>query len=298
MPTSFDNQKDIRITITLGTGTFGSSDANQTTIEGFRASVDIDHGGGSMYATLSARIYGVSQSSMNAVTTLQYQRNTTLPNTVQVWAIDGDQQTLVFGGNIINAWGNYDSMPDVFLQITAQCAVTNRLKPVSPSSYKGPQDVATIFNALAAMMNYQFENNGVKVTVNNPYLAGTGTEQAQSLAERANIIWGIENDQILWICPPNGSRPVIGQIPEISPQSGMIGYPSFDGQGFVNFQCLFNPQIRMLGKVKIVSSIPRASGQRTVYNVSYKLESNKPGGSWFCSVRCGFDVLNAPAAIT
>jgi len=296
LPASFSNQKDLRFQITLGTGTFGSSDANQTTIQGFRASADIDHGGGSMFGSLNARIYGVSQSDMNAITTLYYQRNTALPNTIQVWAIDGDQQTLVFGGNIINAWGNYDSMPDVFLQITAQSALTNRLKPVSPSSYKGPQDVATIFSALAQLMGYQFENNGVKVTVNNPYLAGTGTEQAQSLAERANIIWGIENDQTLWICPANGSRPAIGQIPQISANSGMIGYPSFDGQGFVNFQCLFDPSIRMLGKVSIVSSIPRASGQRTVYNVAYKLESNKPGGAWFCAVRCGFDVLNAPSA--
>lgn len=290
---SFSNQKDLRITVTLGTGTFGSSANNQIVIQGFRASVDVDKGGGSMFAQLNARVYGVSQSDMNAITTLQYQVNRTSPNTVSAWAIDGDQETLVFFGNIINAWGNYDSMPDVFLQITAMSGFSNKLTPINPSSYKGSQDVATIFKALAATMGYTFENNGVSVTLNNPYLAGTGIDQAQSLAEHAGIVWGIDNN-ILWIAPQSGTRPPVGStIPEISAQSGMIGYPSFDGQGFVNFQCLFNPAIRFFGKVKIVSSIPRASGQRTVVNVSYKLESNKPGGSWFCSVRAGSDVIFA-----
>ena len=62
MPASFDNLKDLQFDITLGTGTFGSSNANTITIQGFRASVDVDKGGGQMFAELKVNIFGVSQS--------------------------------------------------------------------------------------------------------------------------------------------------------------------------------------------------------------------------------------------
>ncbi len=287
MPSSFSNLKELRFVITLGTGTFGASNANQITIEGFRAVVDIDKGGGQMFGKLTAQIYGVSQSDMNSVTTLRYQALAPgfLPNTVSVYTIDGNQETLVFAGNLINAWGNYQSQPDVFLQLDAQAALLNRLKPVPPSSYQGSADVATIFSALANTMGYTFENNlTAPVPLSNPYLPGTAIDQANAAAKAAGIWWGIDNN-ILWIAPANGSRQNTSVIPEIGPTTGLDGYPTFDGQGFISFVCAFNPAIKFLGQVKLVTSIPKAAGQWTVVGVSYRLESEKPGGAWFCSVR-------------
>lgn len=284
MPSSFDNKKNLRFIITLGTGTFGTSTANQITLEGFRSVVDVDKGGGAMFAKLSAQIYGVEQSDMNSITTLQYTALTTIPNTIAVWSLDGLQETLIFEGNLINAWGNYQSMPDVFLQLDAQAAFLNRLKPVPPSSFQGAVDVATVFQALASTMGYTFENNGVSgKLLTNPYFPGTAIDQANKAAQAAGIWWGIDNN-ILWIAPSNGTRqtPV---IPEIGPQSGLAGYPSFDGRGFVTFQCAFNPAIKFLGQVKLVTSVPKAQGQWTVVGVAYKLEGEKPGGLWLCTVR-------------
>lgn len=282
MPQSFDFLNELRFVIHLGTGNFGSSSANTITIEGFRATVDVDKGGGQMFGHLRAQIYGVSQSDMNTVTTLQYKALTTTPNTVYVYAIDGQQETMVFQGNIVNAWGNYQQMPDVFLQIEAQAAYINRLLPVAPRSFQGGVDVATIMGQLAAAMGYTFENNGVTVHLLNPYLPGTAVDQAQGLAQAAGIWWGID-DQVLWISPPYTAR--AGQIPEIGPQSGLIGYPTFDGQGYINFQCLFNPAIKFLGQIKLVTSIPKAAGQWTVVGIAHRLDAEKPGGPWFSTVR-------------
>ena len=108
MAKSFDNKKALRFVITLGTGKFGSSNNDQITLQGFRASVDIDKAGGVQMGTLRAKIYGVSQSDMNTCTsfTMQAPRDGGYlyqPNTVEVFAIDGDVETLVFAGNIVNA---------------------------------------------------------------------------------------------------------------------------------------------------------------------------------------------------
>lgn len=281
MTTSFENKKELRFIITLGTGKFGSSSNNQIRLEGYRATVEIDKAGGMMMGTLRAQIYGVQQTDMNSITTLQWKPRSLIPNTVEVYAIDGAQETLVFTGNIVNAWGNYQSMPDVFLQIQAQSAYFAQLTPVAPRSYKGQIDVASIMQQIARTMGFTFENNGVQVQLSDMYLANTGLEQAKTLARAAGIDLYVD-DNILAITPPNVPRG--GLIPEISSQTGLVGYPTFDGVG-VNFQTLFNPSIAFGGSIKLVTDIKQAAGQWIVTSVAHRLESEKPGGAWFSTVR-------------
>lgn len=278
---SFSNKKELRFIITLGTGTFRNTSNNQITLEGFRATVDLDKAGGMMMGTLRAQIYGVDQSDMNSITTLQWKPKAIIQNTVQVYAIDGAQQTLIFQGNIVNAWGNYQSMPDVFLQIQAQSAYFNQLQPVAPSSFKGTVDVATLMAQLAGSMGMTFENNGVQVQLSNPYLPNTALEQAKKLARDAGIDIYLDNN-VLAITPPNTPRGTL--IPEISPQSGLNGYPTFDGVG-VNFQTFFNPAITFGGSIKLVTSITQAAGQWIVTSIAHRLESEKRDGVWFSTVR-------------
>lgn len=285
MSTSFENKKELQFVITLGTGTFTGSLAaflnNTITLQGFRAAVDIDKAGGNQMGTLHARIYGVAQEDMNSITTLLWKSDQYIPNTVVVTAIDGDQQTQVFAGNIVQAWGNYQSQPDVFLQIQAQTAYVNQIKPVTPSSYKGTVDVATIAAQLASAMGLSFENNGVTTQLSNVYLPGTGLDQLKSLVRQAGCDMYLD-DNVLALNP--SGTPRSGLIAQISPQSGLRGYPTFDGTG-VNFECLFNPSVRFGGAVQLVTSIPKASGQWTVQCVGHRLESEKPGGAWFTTVK-------------
>jgi hypothetical protein len=278
---SFDNPKELRFVITLGTGRFRGSSNNQITLEGFRATVNIDKGGGQMAGTLRAQVYGVSQSDMNSVTTLQWRLEDQIKNQVQVYAIDGPQETLVFSGWIVNAWGNYQSMPDVFLEIQANSASQAMLTPVAPRSYKGQIDVASVMAQIASSLGFTFENNGVNVQLPNAYLSNTGMEQVKSLALAAGIWWVLDNTTLA-IMPRGTSRG--GLIPEISAQSGMIGYPTFDGVG-INFQTLFNPSIKFMGRVKLVTPITRSAGQWIVTGVAHRLESEKPGGVWFSTIR-------------
>ena len=100
MATSFENKKALRFVITLSTGKFGSSNNDRITLQGFRASVDIDKTGGVQMGTLRAKIYGVSESDVNSITSFTMQAPVNggylyQPNTVEVFAIDGDVETLV-----------------------------------------------------------------------------------------------------------------------------------------------------------------------------------------------------------
>lgn len=288
MAGSFDNPKELKFVITLGTGNFGSSNNNQITLQGYRASVDIDKAGGMMMGTLRAQIWGVAQSDMNAVTTLQWKPKAFIPNTVQVFAIDGQQQTLVFTGNIVNAWGNYRAMPDVFLEIQAQAAYAELINGAAPNSYPGSSfSVPTVMQQLASAMGLTFENNGVVATLPaNQYLPNTLLEQAQTLARAAGVWMYIDNG-VLAITPPY--QPRSKPVPLISAETGMVGYPTFDGVG-LNFQTLFNPSIIFGGSVNVSSQIPLAAitgvTNWIVTSQALKLDSVKPNGAWFSTVRC------------
>ena len=278
---SFSDKKELRFVITLGTGKFGSSNNDQIVLQGFRALVDIDKAGGMMMGTLRAKIYGVSQADMNSATTLQWKPGSLIPNTVEVFAIDGTAETLIFAGNIVNAWGDYQSMPDVYLHIQAQSAFFNQLKAVPPRSFKGQIDVASVMSQIARDLGYIFENNGVKTQLTDVYLPNTGMEQAKDLAKAAGCDLYLD-DKVLAITPPNVPRK--GLISFISKDTGLIGYPTYDGVG-VNFQTLFDPSITFGGSIFLETDILQAAGEWIVTSVAHRLESEKPGGAWFSSVR-------------
>jgi hypothetical protein len=282
LPQSFTNKKSLKFVITLGTGKFGSSNNNQVTLQGLRAIIDIDKAGGVQMSTLRAKIYGVSQSDMNSCVSLQFQSDTYLKNSIQVTAIDGTSQTLVYNGTIVNAWGDYKAMPDVFLYIQAGTGIPGILQPVPPTSFKGAVDVASAMAQLASNLGYTFENNGVTGQLSDVYLANTGLEQIKDLAKAIGCDWGLDDNNVLWIAPRNTPRG--GLIPLISKDTGMIGYPTFDKNG-VNFDTLFNPAIRFHGAFKIVTDIPQAAGQWIAYSIAHRLESERPGGAWFSSIR-------------
>lgn len=278
---SFSNKKQLRFVITLGTGKFGSSNNDTVTLQGFRAIADIDKAGGMMMGTLKAKIYGVKQADMNSVTTLQWKPQTWIPNTVEVFAIDGTAETLVFAGNIVNAWADYASMPDVFLHIQAQAAFFNALKAIPPRSFKGAIDTPTVMSQIAADLGYTFENNGVTTQLTDLYLPNTGLEQAKDLARAAGCDLYLD-DKVLAITPPNVPRKAL--VPVISPTSGLVGYPTFDGVG-VNFQALFNPGVTFGGTIKLETDVKQAAGEWIVTSVAHRLESEKPGGAWYSTIR-------------
>jgi len=248
------------------------------TLEGFRSIVDIEKAGGVQMSTLRARVFGVAQADMNSITTLQWRPGWKIPNTVEVYAADDH---LVFAGNIVNAWGDYQNMPQVFLHIQAQSAFYNQLKAIPPRSFKGGVKVADAIGQICEDLGYTFENNGVTTVLTDMYLPNTGMEQIKDIARAANCEVYLD-DNVLAITPINESRG--GDIPLISKDTGLVGYPTFDSVG-VNFSTLFNPAIVFGGTVKLETDNLHAAGEWIVTSITHRLESERPGGAWFSYIR-------------
>ena len=287
---SFSNKKSLRFIISLGTTTF-TGGGDQVELNGFRSVVEVDKAAGMSMGSLRARIYGVKETSMHTITTIalqtaKYAEIQWMPNTITVFAIDGEVETVIFQGNIVNAWADYQSMPDVFLHIQAQSATFGRLNPIPPKSFKGSSDVAVVMEQIAKQMGLKFENNGVNVQVQDLYLENTALIQAQDLARMAGITMVIDND-VMAICPINGSR-ATETLPEISAAGGMVGYPTIDAAG-VTVTTLFNPSIVFMRQFSLISDQVRATGTWVATSISLRLESERPGGAWFMTVRGNFE---------
>lgn len=294
-------ERAIDVTITLGEGSFGGTGKNTVKLSGLRIVATIQKLGPPAFGSAEVRIFGLSSSIMNEVSTLGVPMPLIrLNNTILIEAGDvGGTMAAVFSGYIYRSWQNFDSQPDTMLQIISNTGAVDAMAPVPPISVEGGADVATIMSGLATRMGRSFENNGVQVQLSNPYFAGTAMEQAHALARAANI--EMQDDGpfgALAIWPKNGTRS--GSVPLISVESGLIGYPRCQDQG-ISLRCLFNPNIRLGGQIELRSSLggepipaqgatqaqaQRAgpNGQWYVTRLTYDLSAQLPGGPWFCDV--------------
>ena len=279
---SFDNKKQLRFVITLGSDNpkFDEAGADQIILQGYRATVICENAGWVQMGELRAEISGMSQSDMNAITSYPLSITEATRNKIVVYAIDGKQESVVFAGNMVKAWPDYSRMPDVCFRIQARAAYSAALQTVAPRSFKGGSNVADIMRQIATSMGLVFENSGVNVMLSDVYLANTDLEQARDLAKAAGIELNIENN-VLSIWPKGSYRNAL--IPLVSADTGLIGYPSFDGT-FLIFDTLYNPSFITGGLIKVESDNLPAKGQWQILKMAHRLESEKPGGAWFSSV--------------
>ena len=273
----------IQITITLGTGQFGDDKGNTVVLSGHRTLVSIAAFGGDSQGEAQVRIFGLSLDIINQLTTIgPIMTEIRGKNLIDIAA--GDENgtlSTIYKGTILNAWGDFKSAPDVGLNIIAYAAMRPALAPVDPTSYEGGANVSDIMQSLATKAQLNFINHDVNVVLSSPYLPGSALDQIRDCANAAGIDYIIENGT-LSIWPRGGFRD--GEIPVVSPQSGMIGYPTFSSQG-VLIQTEFLPTARVGGKITVENSeIIMANGTWVIFQASHEISSELPDGPWFSSL--------------
>lgn len=275
-------KKLIDLTITLGSGDFGENVGDTVTLRGLRIVADIVNPGGPSMGMCSLRVYGLKNDMMNKLTTIGVINNAIrVKNAILVAA--GDAETgmqSVFQGTISEAWADYNSAPEVAFHVVAYAGLDAAVKPVGATSYIGATDVAGMMQTISNEMGLIFENNGVDVKLSNPYLSGTNLTRVRNLATAAGFRYTVDRG-VLAIWPSNGARG--GEIPLISSENGMIGYPSLSSKG-MGINMIFNWNIRFGAKVQVQSSIPMACGEWNVFDISHSLASEMPDGPWFTSI--------------
>lgn len=303
-------KKAISITLRLGTGQFGQGLGNAVKLSNLRMLVTVAKSGMPSMDRATAKIWGVTPTIMNEVSTLGIPLNMWRPgNTMLIEAGDeGGAMSIVYNGYLNRAYQNYDDAPETSLDLEGWGAQAEAIKPVPPVSYQGLVDVATVAQSIAFREGWVFENSGVVTKVSNPYLAGTAWEQITELKRTAYINADLDTSKqpkVLAIWPLYGTRG--GTIPLINTRSGLVGYPKYQSSG-MSFKCLFNPNIRLGGQIEMDSSVGGAPPEVTtaaqsqtadqrkqqggpnglwyVYQLALDLSAQMPGGPWFCDVNC------------
>lgn len=274
-------ERSLTATISLGTGNFGESGKNTVTLEGYRITAGITKGGLPSLDTANISIFGLSKSLMNQLTRLGKPLAWPRDNTITLTA-DGAH---VFAGTIINSYSDFEGMPDVSLNIAASSGLLALAKPVTPLSFAAGVDVAVVASQIAASMGKGFSNDGVSQRLNGPvYLAGTAVDQLRRLKETANIdadMNGGATGETLEIWPIDKPRGT--QIPTLSKNTGLIGYPRYSDMG-IAIRALFRTGWVYGGRFSLETEVTPAAGIWQIVSLVYDLESKTPGGAWFMDV--------------
>lgn len=279
--------KQLRFTFTLANNaTFPGTNSNVLKVggvaPGLRAVATIMGSGLPAFPSAEFSIWGMRQTDMVALTSLQFQPLAMLRNTVQCEANSGQGWTTVFIGQIVQAGPDWSNKPDVPLNVSARLLAFESLNPAAPTSYTGPTDVASIISSMAAQLKKSFYSNGVKTQLSAPYFSGTLAEQLRSAAAHAGIaLYADPGSNTIEICPAGVPR----NLPSfnLSPASGLVGQPQLDyNRGFVKVRAYFNPAFRFGGPLTVSGSdVPTANGSWCIGTITNSLSSLMPGGPWF-----------------
>lgn len=271
--------------LSYGTGDDGLGPYETVKLTGHRSSVSAVIAGGAGMGQLQVRIFGMTQSMMNRLSTVGKMPLVMRSNLITVLAGDDKSgMSQVFSGTIISAWADMQAAPNVGFVIQALAGAIEAMIPVEPTSHRGSVDAADLLKEIAGKMGCGFENNGVHAMLSTPYFPGTARTQAESVVRACGCEWnGIENG-VLAIWPKGGSR--AGPIPLIAPQTGMVGYPTYTAMGII-VNTLYNPTLRHGARVKVESELTPACGEWVVTILTHELEANTPNGKWFTQAQLG-----------
>jgi hypothetical protein len=250
--------KTLKITIQLASNTgtnqpnmFAGTSSDSVDINGLRTSVRIQNAGALANCTANIRIWGLTPSLMNQLSTLGIAFNIVPRNIITVAASDDGQNfSNVFIGTIHYAYADYSAQPDVPFHFFCYLGGAQNVISANPTSTKVPTDVATLLKSLAGQMAMGFENNGVTAQLPISRFSGAALVQARKIAEAANIELGIVQNTMV-IFPKGGSR-TTANAPTISKATGMISYPAFTQQGII-IKSIWRPEFAFGAQFKVDS---------------------------------------------
>ena len=240
---------------------------------------------------------------MNTLSTLGMKVIIVPRSTVTVQAGNaGSALTQVYQGGIIQAYTDYSGMPEVAFRVEAAAGYYTKVGPAPPLSTQTTA-VATIMASLAQQAGvaagipggYPLQNYGVTAIASPQYLWGSYWDQMGQLAKayRFNLMLDHKSPNAIEIWPIGSSRQGNLQIPLISPDTGMVGYPSFTAQGII-VRTQFNPALSFGTQVQVESSIPQANKTYYIAKLGHTLDAMVPNGSWFTDLalyELGYQVI-------
>ena len=268
--------KTVRITIQLRKGEFDNG-GNTVIIEGLPVSVTVTKQGGEAKNKASVTVDNLKLETATQLTTLAFKRLETYNNVIQIDAgSQGAELSTIFIGEITSAMPVM-SDSKLSLKIEALAGYYPALIPSTPTSVQENTTVEKLMRQFADEAGYSFENKGITASIANSVFIGSPVEKAKTLARQADVDLLIDDNKFT-IQP--FEAPKDGQIPLLSKNTGLIGYPSFSNEG-INCKSVFNDKLKVGSYFKLESILPHASGEWQITKVEHRLEAYTPNsGTW------------------
>lgn len=266
-------QKDIAVTVAM-------DGQEAITFKDFAVSVSIDKSGCPAYPKASVVLKGLSLNTMERLTHLGFKSFSLKRNKINISAGEkGKTLSVVFKGEIVNAWADFNAAPSPVFKIEANCGLFPALIPQPPISVNGNQTVTGLIDQITKEIGYTLENNDITASIKDCIIDGDPVTKMRRIAEAVGVDLIFDDEKVVLI-KNHGTRKTQGSVPLINATNGMIGYPTFTNNG-INVSTFFRPDLRIGANFKLETIVPRASGTWKITGLRHELCANDPGAqSW------------------
>ena len=274
-------QREIEVRIVLSKGQFKDG-GNTKIINGLATTVSVEKLAWPDAGKASIAIKGMSLDDMQQLSTLNFRPLFHARNYVNIYAGDsGGSLTQIFAGNITKAGADFNSAPDVVFKMEAQIGFYGAIKAQGPNVINGTQDAASFIEGQCTKAGFTFSNEDVTGQLRNCVFNGSPMHQAQAAAKQIGAELVLDDDTATLVQKDTAKK---GNTVVLSKESGLIGYPTITQSG-IECKCIFNPDIRFHGMIKIETIVPKASGTWRVIKLAHKLSANDPkSGEWVSQI--------------
>lgn len=286
MPEIF-TKKRIRIEVYLRAGKFEDGN-NVLIIDDLPMHVEIVKAGIPTFPEANITIWGLSLSKMKALSMKGHVAFQSYRNRVKIYAGDAepDKLPLVFVGEESFGSAMMDAQGEARFEMKAFTGIYAAMTPSKPISVKGSVPAADIIQQFATEAGYKFINQNVTTQITDCILYGDVITKMRTVADGIGADLVIDDDTVILLAKEDYRR---SPYLEVSPQTGLLGYPSINSQG-ISVTFLFNPAIRFRQMIHVESVIPMATGDHSVIKLQHVIDANQNGGGqWQTTIESLFN---------
>lgn len=289
MPNTSFLQRFLQVQLTLNSGEFADG-SNSKIIDSLAMTASIEKLGPPDFGKASVEIYGMLLEDMEQLTTLNFQPLFVSRNYINIFAGDDvNGMSQVFAGTITSASADFNSQPEIKFKIEAQIGFFGAVTAQSPTAIKGSQSVSSFVEQQAQKLGLTFVNEGVTASIRNCVFNGSPLAQARAAAAAVGAELITDDDEMILL---NKDQARNGDVPLLSKDSGLLGYPSITQNG-IELKAIFNPAFKFAGLIEIDSIVPKTSGQWRIVKLTHNLTSNMVGnGAWESSITGFYPALS------
>ncbi len=269
------NQRSLRFEFVNETSSFDEKGNNTISISEVRSTASFQSAGNLFGTQVNVSLFGLSMELLASLSSKAMGLFGSDTERVSMKIFVGD--TAIFVGYMTSSIANMNTAPNSSLMITATANADLQNKPASPFSFNGATPVTSVITAICKAAGYSPYITGLDgIVATNPHYEGSIFNQLEKLCDDFEIAMSVASPTItFW--PQNEKKDDV--MPLISPEYGLIGYPIFSNGG-VMLQTQFSTLLTTGRNVRLITSLPHASGTYKLTSVSHELSSWMPDGPW------------------